>query len=106
MRDAAAALLHAFAGSDLDTIDRLCADDVLVWGTDVNEVWDGKQAVLVEFAGAFDLAVRWLDEPVVRGTSVAGWVEFDEGDGEPLTARVTMVFDEGLLTHAHYSIPA
>jgi SnoaL-like protein len=106
MRDAATAILHAFAHSDLDTIDRLCADDVLVWGTDVDEVWYGKQMVLAEFAGAFDILVRWVDEPVVRGAAVAGWAEFDEGEGEPLAVRVTMVFHEGLLTHAHYSIPA
>jgi SnoaL-like protein len=106
MKDTATEILHAFARSDLDAIERLCADDVLVWGTDADEVWYGKQAVLAEFAGAFDFHVRWVDEPVVRGASIAGWAEFDEGDGEPLAVRVTMVFHQGLLTHAHYSIPA
>jgi hypothetical protein len=33
-------------------------------------------------------------------------VEFELGDGTLVPARVTMVFREGLLAHAHYSVAA
>jgi hypothetical protein len=97
--------LVAFARSDLETIDRLCGDDILLWGTDEGENWRDKGQVLSSFAGAFDLGVRWLEEPVVGKQWVAGRVEFTLPSGERLTARVSMVFHEGLLAHAHYSVP-
>jgi ketosteroid isomerase-like protein len=106
MIERATALLAAFARSDLATIERLCADDVLLWGTDEGEVWAGRAAILEAFAGAFDLGVRWTAEPVARGDWVAGRVEFDLGDGTAVPARVSMVFRDGLLAHAHYSIAA
>jgi ketosteroid isomerase-like protein len=106
MKDPATELLHAFARSDLDAIDRLCAEDVFVWGTDAGEVWDGKAAVVASFAGAFDLRVEWVGEPLVRHDWVAGDAEFALGDGTRVPARVTMVFREGLLAHAHYSVAA
>lgn len=105
MTDTATAVLHAFARSDLAAVERLCADDVLVWGTDEGEVWWGKEALLHAFAGTFDLGVRWLAEPVARGDWVAGLAEF-ESDGQKVAARVTMIFREGLLAHAHYSVAA
>ena len=88
---------------DLAAIDALCADDVLLWGTDEGELWEGKAAVLRSFDGAFDLGVRWAAEPAVRDGWVAGPVEFDV-DGAAVPARVTMVFRDGLLAHAHYSV--
>jgi hypothetical protein len=105
MTDQASAVLFAFARSDTVALDRLCADDVLVWGTDVGEVWAGKQEVLKGFAGTYDLGVRWVEPPVEGGSWVAGLVEFDTGDGNSIPARVTMTFrDDGLLGHAHYSV--
>lgn len=100
----ATALLHAFARSDLAEIDRLCAEDVLVIGTDVGERWQGKSALLEAFADAFDLGVRWLAPPSFGEDWLAGTVEFDQGGAAPQPARVTMVFRAGLLAHAHYSI--
>jgi hypothetical protein len=100
----ATAVLHALARSDVDALDRLCHDDVLLWGTDEGEVWQGKAAVLRGFPGAYDLSVRWLGWPASGAGWVAGLVAFTEGDSEPVRARVTMVFAGGLLAHAHYSV--
>jgi ketosteroid isomerase-like protein len=101
MKEPATALLHAFARSDLDVIRELCADDVLLVGTDAGERWSGREVVLRAFAGTFDLDVAWDGEPTVRGDWVFGDVRF--GDQ---AARVTMVFRDGLLAHAHYSVAA
>jgi ketosteroid isomerase-like protein len=101
MREQATALLHAFARSDLAVISRLCAPDVLLLGTDEDERWEGRDTVLAAFAGAFDLEVAWVGEPTVRDDWVFGDVRF--GD-QP--ARVTMVFRDGRLAHAHYSVAA
>ena len=101
MREQATALLEAFSRSDLTVIERLCAEDVLLVGTDTGERWEGRVAVLTAFAGAFDLAVAWAQEPTLRDDWVFGDVLFDD---QP--ARVTMVFRDGLLAHAHYSVAA
>jgi hypothetical protein len=105
LTERATELLHAFARSDVSTLERLCADNVLVWGTDEGEVWRGKQSVVSGFAGAFDLDVRWLEEPLLGAQWVAGLVEFVLPSGERLAARVTMAFEDELLSHAHYSVP-
>jgi hypothetical protein len=100
----ATAVLHALARSDVDALGRLCHDDVLIWGTDEGEAWQGKAAVLSGFDGAYDLSVRWLGSPSSGAGWVAGLVEFTVPDGEPIHARVTMVFAGDLLAHAHYSV--
>jgi hypothetical protein len=100
----ATAVLHALARSDVETLDRLCHDDVLVWGTDEDEAWHGKAAVLRAFRGTYDLSVRWLGEPASGGSWVAGVVEFAERGQDPVRSRVTMVFTGDLLVHAHYSV--
>jgi ketosteroid isomerase-like protein len=106
MTERATALLHAFARSDVDVIAALCAEDVLLVGTDAGELWRGRDTVVSAFAGAFDLAVEWAGEPVVRDDWLFGDVVFGLADGERLPARVTMVFRDGLLAHAHYSVAA
>jgi SnoaL-like domain len=97
-------LLHAFANSDLGTIERLCAEDVLLVGTDRDEVWRGRESVLTAFACAFDLQVRWLTEPESGDGWLFGVCAFMDEDGAETPARVTMVFRDGLLAHAHYSV--
>jgi hypothetical protein len=94
----------AFARSDLEEIDRLCADDIVLWGTDDGEAWQGKEDVLREFADAYDLGVDWIGEPAGDATWVAGHAGFRLGDGSTQRARVTMVFRHGLCVHAHYSV--
>lgn len=104
MIERATAVLHALARSDIDALDRLCHDDVFIWGTDEGEVWHGKATVLSAFGGAYDLGVRWLGEPVSGAGWLAGTVEFTQQGQEPVRARVTMVFTGELLEHAHYSV--
>jgi len=106
MIERATALLHAFARSDLRVIADLCTDDVLLVGTDAGELWRGRDAVVSAFAGAFDLSVAWVGEPTVSDDWLYGDVEFGLPDGARQPARVTMVFRDGLLAHAHYSIAA
>jgi hypothetical protein len=106
----ATAVLHALARSDTAALDRLCHDDVFIWGTDDDEEWRGKAATLSAFHGAYNLAVRWVGEPIAREQWVAGMVEFDSQDADrhpgeaPVRARVSMVFAGDLLAHAHYSV--
>lgn len=104
MRESADELLRAFARSDLETIRRLCAEDVLLIGTDRDELWHGRDTVLKAFAGAFDLHVRWLTEPVSGDGWLFGVCAFADEDAAETPARVTMVFHDGLLAHAHYSL--
>ena len=104
MTDAAGELMQAFAISDLETIERLCREDVLLVGTDRDEFWLGRDTVLTAFAGAFNLRVRWLTAPVVGDGWLFGTCVFADGDGAETPTRVTMVFRDGLLAHAHYSL--
>ncbi len=104
MREAADQLLDAFARSDLETIERLCADDILLVGTDRDELWHGRDSVLAAFADVFDLDVRWLTEPVSGDGWLFGVCAFTGEDDAEIPARVTMIFRDGLLAHAHYSI--
>jgi ketosteroid isomerase-like protein len=104
MTERATALLHAFARSDVSAIASLCTQDVLLVGTDAGEVWDGRSTVVSALAGAFDLSVEWVGEPTVRDDWLFGDVVFALPDGARQEARVTMVFRDGLLAHAHYSV--
>jgi ketosteroid isomerase-like protein len=106
MTERATALLHAFARSDVEAIAALCAEDVLLVGTDAGERWHGRETVASAFAGAFDLSVEWAGEPTVRDDWLFGDVVFGLPDGARQAARVTMVFRDGLLAHAHYSVAA
>jgi len=104
LRAEADELLNAFARSNLEVIAKRCADDIVLWGTDEGETWKGKEQVLASFDGAFDLDVRWVDEPLVEDNWVTGMAEFRLADGTATPVRVTMVFRDGLLAHAHYSV--
>lgn len=106
MSDRATALLHAFARSDLEAIAALCTEDVLLVGTDAGELWRGRGTVVSAFAGAFDLSVEWVGDPTARDDWLFGDVVFGLPDGGRQAARVTMVFRDGLLAHAHYSVAA
>ena len=104
MIERANACKSAVARSDLRVIADLCTDDVLLVGTDAGELWRSRDAVVSAFAGAFDLSVAWVGEPTVSDDWLYGDVEFGLPDGARQPARVTMVFRDGLLAHAHYSI--
>ncbi len=107
LRDRADAVLEAFARSDLDEVRRLCAEDVVVFGTDTPEVWHdrGSLAAALEDMRELDLRVRWVGEPSEGDGWVAGPAEFLLPDGSTLGVRVSLVFDGDLrLVHAHYSV--
>jgi len=103
VRETADALLRALASSDLKTIHRLTTPDLLLVGTDRDELWHGRDTVLAAFAGTYDLRVRWLTDPVLADNWLFGLCAFADADGVETAARVTMVFRDGLLSHAHYS---
>jgi hypothetical protein len=90
----------------MEVIAELCAPDVVLIGTDTNERWQGRDAVLESLAGAFDLDAQWSSPPIIRDSWLFAEVAFTDGVGSTVHARVTMVFRGGLLAHAHYSVPA
>jgi len=100
----ATAILTALARSDTTALDRLCHDDVFIWGTDAGEVWQGKPSLIATIQGAYDLDVRWIGDPIAGLHWVAGVVEFRSQGAQPVRARVSMVFIDELLAHAHYSV--
>ena len=106
MTERATALLHAFARSDLPVIAELCAEDVLLVGTDEGELWEGRDHVVDAFRGAFDLEVEWAAPPRIGLGWLYGNAVFTAPDGAKTAVRVTMVFGGDLLAHAHYSVTA
>ena len=100
-------LLQAFACSDLSEIEELCGDHIILVGTDVGELWHGKEAVLGAFeGGTYDLGVEWIGVPMIRGQAVVGDARFTTPDGATQDARVTLVFENGRCVHGHYSTAA
>lgn len=108
VRERADTILTAFARSDLEAVERLCTEDVVVFGTDLDEVWHHRGALASALDGMreLDLLVRWLGEPTSGDDWVAGPAEFTLADGSTLAVRVSMVFGrDRRLVHAHYSVP-
>lgn len=105
-RELASQLLEAFARSDLTVVERLCAEDVVVFGTDVGEVWHDRADLIaaLDQMRELDLRVRWIAELTIRPGWVAGQAEFTFEDGSTLPVRVSMVFVDGRAVHAHYSV--
>jgi SnoaL-like domain len=64
VRDVADSVLEAFAHSDLAAAERLCAEDVVVFGTDTDEVWHDRDALLRALGGMreLDALARRSDE--------------------------------------------
>ncbi|MGH3042630.1 MAG: hypothetical protein ACRDNG_12995 [Gaiellaceae bacterium] len=106
VRERADRVLAALARSDLKAVERLCKEEVIVFGTDVEEVWHDRASLAAALDGMreLNLRVRWLGEPGVGADWVAGPAEFTLADGATLAVRVSMIFDHGRLAHAHYSI--
>jgi hypothetical protein len=105
-RDLADAVLQAFARSDLEAAEKLCTEDVVVFGTDAGEVWHDRPSLLSALDGMRQLGLeaRWAEEPVCSAGWAAGAVEFRCRDGSILPVRVSMVFAGQRLVHAHYSV--
>lgn len=104
MIESATELLRAFACSDLATIERLCAEDLLLIGTDTDETWEGRDLVTRSFAGAFDLDASWIGKPIARDNWVFGLALLTGPGGTSTPVRLTMVFRNRLLVHGHYSV--
>jgi hypothetical protein len=101
----ASEIVDAFASADVDRARNLCARELVLFGTDIGEVWLDRESFLVALEGmqALGLRARWLRTPVAADDWVAGEVEFNFPDGTVQTARVTMVCTGEKLVHAHYS---
>jgi hypothetical protein len=101
-------VLQAFASSDLAAVQELCREDAVVFGTDTGEVWWERESLLHALDGMRELGLeaRWVGERRVGVDWVAGWAEFRLRDGSTVPARVSMTFADGVLVHAHYSVPA
>jgi hypothetical protein len=101
-------VLEAFATSDLGAVEELCATDAVVFGTDIGEVWWERPSLVsaLEAMRELGLEARWIGERRVGDNWVAGFAEFTLADGSRVPTRVSMTFADGLLVHAHYSVPA
>lgn len=108
MRELADSVLVAFAHSDLVSAERLCAEDVVVFGTDEDEVWHDRGSLLraLDAMRELGLEARWVGEPAEGAAWVAGAAEFTLADGSTMPVRVSMVFAGERLIHAHYSVAA
>lgn len=103
--DKATAALEAFARSDIERARDLCAEGVVLFGTDAGEVWRDRESFLAALneMRALGLRARWRETPIAAANWVAGEAEFRFPDGTAHAARVTMVFADDKLVHAHYS---
>jgi len=106
--ETATEVLDAFARSDIERARALCAEGLVLFGTDVGEVWHDRESFLValEEMRELGLSAHWRETPVVAGEWVAGEAEFSFPDGRTLPVRVTLVFADGRLVHGHYSLAA
>ena len=107
-RELADAVLEAFSTSDLAAVERLVAPSATVWGTDEGEHWDDRAGLIEALDGMRDLrlSARWRDPPKTGRGWAAGIALYRAGDGPEIETRVTMVFESGLLEHAHFSVTA
>jgi hypothetical protein len=106
LRALAERLLPAFARSDVRLLSLLCAEDVVVVGTDAGERWEDRPSLLaaIEEMRALNLDARWGDDVVCGADWVAGTALYRLGDGTTLPVRVSLVFTAGRLAHGHFSV--
>jgi len=98
-------LLAAFAVGDLEAVESMCAEDVVVYGTDRGERWADRRSLLAALAPmrALGLSAEWLTPPTVGTDWVAGVALYKGTEMAPTEVRVTMAFTDELLTHGHFS---
>jgi SnoaL-like domain len=104
--DDATLVLATFARADVDRAQDLCARDLLLYGTDVGELWSDRESFIAALDGMRELGLRarWREDPTVGDRWVAGIADFTLAHGTTLPVRVTLVFAEGKLVHGHYSV--
>lgn len=104
--DDATRVLDTFARADVGEARDLCATDLLLFGTDVGELWRDRTSFLEALDGMRELGLlaRWRSDPTAGDRWVAGEADFTLADGEILPVRVTLIFADEKLVHGHYSV--
>jgi hypothetical protein len=99
-------LLISFATCDLPTVRRLCAPDVVIYGTEQGEYWDNLDefCVALEAMRALGLAARWKERPVDRGGWIAGVAIYTTPGQGDVPVRVTLILQGAKVVHGHFSI--
>jgi len=102
----ASALLEAFSTSDLREVEARCRQDVVVFGTDQNEQWFSRDDLLRALDDMRDagLSARWSLTPICHRNWAAGTALYHMHDGSEVPVRVSMMFEDSLLAHAHFSV--
>lgn len=106
LRALAGTLLDALAESDLDRVAAACRENVVVFGTDADEIWHDRAGLLAgiePFVGA-GMSARWEGDPDCGSNWVAGTAIYTLPDGSTVPVRVSMVFDGDRLAHGHFSV--
>jgi hypothetical protein len=106
LRQRADDLLGALAASDLDRVRALCAPHHVKFGTDAGERWDDLESLCEALEGmrSLELTAHWRGEPATGTDWVAGVVTYRSRGGPETLVRVTLVFEDGLAVHGHYSV--
>jgi hypothetical protein len=101
-------LLTALAISDLERVSAMSAPDVLLYGTDVGERWHRRDDLLeaLDVLRSLQLQAVWAEPPTAGTDWVAGIALYTSPSMEPMQVRVTMVFQDALLVHSHFSVEA
>jgi hypothetical protein len=101
-------LLTAFAISDVERVSAMSAPAVLLYGTDVGERWHRRDDLLkaLDALRSLELQAVWVESPTAGTDWVAGIALYTSPSMEPTQVRVTMVFQDTLLIHSHFSVEA
>jgi hypothetical protein len=101
-------LLEAFAASDLEAVEAMCAEGVVVYGTDRGERWADRRSLLaaLEPMRALGLSAAWVEPPAIAPGWAAGVALYEGASMDPTAVRVSMAFEGDLLAHAHFSVEA
>ncbi len=108
MIELAGRVLDALASSDVAAVRRLCAPEVVVFGTDPGERWTGVETLCAALDEMRELGLiaEWEWGPVLGSNWATGVARYRLAAGSTLEVRVTMVFEGGRLVHGHFSVEA
>jgi hypothetical protein len=99
-------LLTALATSDVERVSAMTAPNAIVYGTDVGERWHRRDD-LVRALGvlrSLQLQAIWAAPPTAGIDWVVGVAMYTSPSMQLTPVRVTMVFHDELLVHAHFSV--
>ena len=99
-------VLVALTSGNLEDVRRLCAPNIVLYGTDEGERWSDLDSLCDALVGlrAYGFSARWPEEPAAGKNWVAGVAIFHMGDGPEILTRVSLIFDGAVLTHGHFSV--